>query len=216
MAVGGGDVSTLYYMRWVPYTGPPQSFVNQDVTRDGDWTMVANKNTSDRPSPQISGAEEDLLPPWTPATSSNRATYTVYNEWTLNQSGWVDQYGADILSANLNATHILTLQVNGVIKDTFTTTPNAAAIYWHNITPIVVSSGAVIRVTLQVQLLGNNNMAWLSQATLFATPPIYCSLAQGSKDGGVADATGYGCHVMFIPGTASADWDILAYGGQVG
>src|SRR6516165_10023510 len=81
------------YMRWVPYTGPPQSFLNQDVTRDGDWTMVANKNTSDRPAPQPSAPEEDLLPDtWTPTLQNVRATYIMYNEWTVNTAGWIDQY----------------------------------------------------------------------------------------------------------------------------
>ena len=200
------------YMRWVPYTGPPQTFLKQDVTRDGDWTMVANKNTSDRPSPQASGTEEDLLPAWTPATQSAPATYTVYNEWTLNQGGWIDQYGVDILSQNLGASHTITLRVGGVVKDTFTATPNTAGIYWHDVTPLLVASGAVIRVSLQVTRTGSNS--WFQQAGLFATAPVYCSLAQGSKDGATAGTTAYGCHLLLIPGTYSPDWDVLAFGGS--
>ena len=200
------------YVRWVPYTGPPQTFSKQDMTRDGDWTMVANKNTSDRPSPQASGTEEDLLPAWTPATQSAPATYTVYNEWTLNQGGWIDQYGVDILSQNLGAGHTITLRVGGVVKDTFTATPNTAGIYWHDVTPLLVASGAVIRVTLQVTRTGSNS--WLQQTGLFATAPVYCSLAQGSKDGATAGSTAYGCHLLLIPGTYSPDWDVLAFGGS--
>jgi hypothetical protein len=208
------DLSDVY-MRWVPYTGPPQSFLKQDVTRDGDWTMVANRDTSDRPAPQASGAEEDLLPTWTPTTQSARATYTVYNEWTVNTGGWIDQYGGDVLTQNLNATHTITLQINGVVKDTFTSAPVTAQLYWHDITPVLVPSGAVIRVTVKVTQVSNNLMYWLEQAGLFATAPTYCSLAVGSKDGAAAGTTAYGCHVMFIPGTASPDWDVLAYGGAV-
>jgi hypothetical protein len=201
------------YMRWVPYTGPPQSFLNQDVTRDGDWTMVAHKNTSDRPAPQQSGNEEDLLPIWTPAAPSARATYTVYNEWTLNTAGWVDQYGIDILVQNLGALHTVTFSIAGVTKDTFTSTPNTAGIYWHDITPLIVPSGTVLRVTYQVTLVGNNLMYWHEQAGLFATAPVYCSLAQGSKDGAAQGTTAYGCHCMFIPGSYSPDWDVIAFGG---
>ena len=201
------------YMRWVPYTGPGQSFLRQDLTRDGDWTMVANKGTSDRPGPQATGPEEDLLPSWTPATNSARASYTVYDEWTLSQGGWVDQYGIDVLSQNLSATHTITLAINGVTRDTFTTTPAAAGGYWHNITPIVAPSGSVLRVTLQVQQVSNNLMYWVQQAALFAAAPPYCSQAVGSKDGAAAGTTAYGCHVLFIPGTMSPDWDVVAYGG---
>jgi len=204
-------LSTIY-MRWVPYTGPPQSFLSQDMTRDGDWTMVANKNTSDRPAPQASGAEEDLLPAWVPTTSNANASYVVYNEWTLSQSGWIDQYGTDVLSQNINASHVITLRVNGVIKDTFTATPTSAGIYWHDITPLLVVSGAVLRVTVQVNQ-PPNNLYWHQQTGLFATAPIYCSLAVGSKDGAAAGTTAYGCHLLFTPGVASPDWDVVAYGG---
>src|SRR6516164_6946834 len=56
--------STLNFgqMTWVPYTTLGQAFVPQNLTRDGDWTMVAKTATTDRPAPQPSGAEEDLLP----------------------------------------------------------------------------------------------------------------------------------------------------------
>jgi hypothetical protein len=154
----------------------------------------------------------DLLPAWVPATQSAPATYIVYNEWTLSSAGWIDQYGVDILPANVGATHILTLRVNGVVKDTFTTIPNAAGIYWHDITPIVALSGAVVRVTLQVTRSGSNS--WFQQTGLFATAPTYCSLAVGSKDGATAGTTAYGCHLLFTPGAASPDWDVVAYGGE--
>jgi hypothetical protein len=206
------DLSDVY-MRWVPYTGAGQSFLAQDMTRDGDWTMIANKNTSDRPAPQQSGTEEDLLPIWTPATPSARATYTVYNEWTVNTAGWVDQYGIDIIAQNVGALHTVSFTVGGVVKDTFTSTPNTAGIYWHDITPLIVPSGTVLRVTLQVTQLANNLMYWHEQAGLFGSPPVYCSLAQGSKDGAAKGTTAYGCHCMFIPGTYSPDWDVVAFGG---
>ena len=74
-----GPVGPAGPMLWVPYTGSGQSFAYQNLTRDGDWTMAANKATSDRPAPQATGTEEDLLPPWTPASLNARATYTVYN-----------------------------------------------------------------------------------------------------------------------------------------
>jgi hypothetical protein len=203
-------------MRWVPYTGPPQSFLAHDLTRDGDWTMLANKNTSDRPAPQPTGAETDLLPPWIPLDQNNRATYTVYNEWTLSQGGWIDQYGIDVLAPNVGATHTLTLSVGGVTRDSFTAAPANVGLYLHNITPLVVATGSVVRVTLQVTLVANNQMHWEEQAGLFATAPTYCSQARGSKDGGAQTTTGYGCHAIFIPGTVSPDWDMVAFAGAGG
>jgi hypothetical protein len=199
-------------MRWVPYTGAGQAFLKQDLTRDGDWTMVALNDTTDRPAPQPSGAEEDLLPIWTPATSSNPANYTVYNEWTVNTTGWLTQYGADVLTQNTGKQHAVTLAINGITKDTFTATPNNAGIFWNDITPIVVASGAVIRVTCSVS--GSGSLSWWYQTGLFATPPVYCSLAVGSKDGAAAGTTAYACHALFQPGTKSANWDVVAFGGS--
>ena len=205
--------STGPYMRWVPYVGPPQSFLQGDTTRDGDWTMVANKNTSDRPSPQPTGVEEDLLPPWSPTQSSARASYTVYNEWTLSSPGWISQYGTDVLTQNVGAQHVIKLSINGVVKDTYTGIPSTYGMFWQNITPIVVVSGAIIRVTVIVTIVGNNLMYWDQQAALFASPPTYCSLAVGSKDGAAASSTAYSCHALFTPGTSSPDWNVVAYGG---
>ena len=200
------------YVRWVPYTGPPQSFLNQDMTRDGDWTMVANKNTSDRPAPSASGTEEDLLPSWIPATQSAPPAYTIYNEWTINTAGWIDQYGVDVLTQNAGkATHTISLAVNGVTKDSLTVTPNNAGIFWQNITPLMVLSGNVLRVTAQISQSGNNY--WYQQTGLFATAPTYCSSAVGAKDGATAGTTAYGAHLLFQPGTKSPDWDVVAYGG---
>jgi hypothetical protein len=204
------------YMRWVPYTGPPQSFLNQDCTRDGDWTMIALRNTSDRPAPQQSGPEEDLLPPWIPTTQNIRATYTMYNEWTVNTTGWIDKYGGTVLAQNVNALHTITLNVNGVVKDTFTSTPANPIMYWHDITPILVPSGAVVRVTVKVNQVANNLMYWNEQPGLFATAPTYCSLAVGSMNGAAASSTAYDTHVQFIPGTMSPDWDVVAFGGSAG
>jgi hypothetical protein len=198
-------------MTWVPYTTLGQAFVAQNLTRDGDWTMVANTSTTDRPAPQPSGAEEDLLPAWTPTRQQASGSYIVYNEWTTNTAGWIDQYGVDIIQQNVNKSHIITLRVNGVVRDTFTATPNTAELYWHDITPIVTTSGAVIRVTLQIAGTGSNS--WYQQIGLFATPPVYCSLAQGAKDAGAPGTTAYGCHLLFTPGTASPNWDVVAYGG---
>jgi hypothetical protein len=203
---------TFGQMTWVPYTTFGQSFVTQNLTRDGDWTMVANTSTTDRPAPQSTGPEVDLLPAWTPNRQGAIGTLTIYNEWTINTGGWIDQYGTDIIRQNVGDTHTITLSVNGSIRDTFTAVAANEGIYWHDITPIVVATGSVIRVTLQISATGSNS--WYEQVGLFTTPPVYCSLARGSLNGAVAGTTAYGCHLLFTPGAASPNWDIVAFGGE--
>jgi hypothetical protein len=57
-------------------------------------------------------------------------------------------------------------------------------------------------------------MYWEQQTGLFATLPPYTSSAVGSKDGAAATTTAYACHLLFTPGSASPDWDVVAYGGS--
>jgi hypothetical protein len=224
LAVTGGTTDNLYtidqiagfggigQMTWVPYTTFGQTFLPQNLTRDGDWTMVAKTTTTDRPAPQPSGAEEDLLPSWLPNRQSAVGALVIYNEWTVNVGGWIDQYGVDIIRQNVGDTHAITLSVNGSIRDTFTAIASNEGIYWHNIAPIVVASGAVIRVTLQISATGTNS--WYQQVGLFGTAPVYCSLAVGSLNGAAGGTTAYNCHLLFTPGTVSPNWDIVAYGGE--
>jgi hypothetical protein len=176
--------------------------------------MVARVNTSTRPAPQASGTEEDLLPPWTPVAQSVKATFTVNNEWTLNTGGWIDQYGVDINPQNANAVHVLTLTINGVVKDSLTTTPSVAGMHWQNITPLLVATGTVVRVSVQVTQIGNQAMYYDEAVGFFATLPTYCSSATGWRDAAAPSTTAYDCHCLFIPGTASPDWDVVAYGGS--
>src|SRR6516162_1921611 len=205
---------TLIYgqMTWVPYTTLGQAFVSQNLTRDGDWTMVAKTNTTDRPSPQPSGAEEDLLPAWTPNRQSAVGALTIYNEWTINTGGWIDQYGVDIIRQNVGDTHTISLSVNGSIRDTFTAVAANERIYWHDILPIVVATGSVLRVTLQISATGSNS--WFEQVGLVAAAPVYCSSAVGSLNGAAGGTTAYNCHLRFTPGAASPNWDIVSYSGQ--
>src|SRR6516165_260197 len=188
-------------MTWVPYTTLGQSFLPQNMTRDGDWTMVAKVATTARPAPQPTGPEEDLLPAWTPNRQAAVGALTIYNEWTVNTGGWIDQYGIDVLRQNVGDAHAISLSVNGSVRDTFTAIMPTEELYFHNIAPIVVASGAVIRVTMQISATGSNS--WFEQPGLFSTPPTYCSGAVGSLNGAAAGTTAYNCHVRFTPGTVS-------------
>jgi hypothetical protein len=67
---------------------------------------------------------------------------------------------------------------------------------------------------MQISSTGSNS--WFEQVGLFATAPVYCSLARGSLNGAAAGTTAYSCHLRFTPGTASPDWDIVAFAGAPG
>src|SRR6516225_5005348 len=98
------------------------------------------------------------------------------------------------------------------IRDTFTAVAANEGIYWHDILPIVVATGSVLRVTLQISATGSNS--WFEQVGLFAAAPVYCSSAVGSLNGAAGGTTAYNCHLRFTPGAASPNWDIVSYSGQ--
>ncbi len=68
-------------------------YEKNDVVRDGEWAMIANKDTCDRPAPQpVGDLEVDL--PATPAWADKSFVGTVQSGsiYTFTKSGWVTAY----------------------------------------------------------------------------------------------------------------------------
>lgn len=65
--------------------------ITNDVIRDGDWTMVANTDTTDRPAPQPNGDAKYTIdtdvPPWTSDTSISVVESGQLYEFS--ESGWI-------------------------------------------------------------------------------------------------------------------------------
>lgn len=64
-------------MKWRNLYAPGQ-YYQHDVVRDGEWTMVANKDTTDRPAPQPTGVQSWTIPD-SPAWATNSFLGTVYS-----------------------------------------------------------------------------------------------------------------------------------------
>lgn len=209
------DTETAKRLRWTgPHTIDGKQYYTNDVTRDGEWLMVAVADTTDIPAPQTSGDLDDLLLPWVPTRGSVRATVYMANRWTIADAGWIGYIGMVIEKENLGFTHTGSLQVNGVQVWAIAFKPKAEGTHRLNITPYIVVPGDVVEVAVQVTPPGNENVYWSEQAGLFATPPLHTSLAEGSNDDRVSwTDTAYGIHLSFQPGTKSPDWEILSYMG---
>lgn len=83
--------ATIGVMLWEDAWNPIDSYAQNDVVRDGSWTMVANKATSDRPAPQPSAPAETTLPD-TPLWAINSNVSVVWSGqlYDFTQAGWVD------------------------------------------------------------------------------------------------------------------------------
>ena len=65
-------------------------YVTYDVVRDGEWTMIANKHTSDRPAPQEIGEDEDSVNVDSLFTDSNDTSIVkMVHNFTMTKSGWL-------------------------------------------------------------------------------------------------------------------------------
>ena len=62
-----------------------------DMVRDGEWTMIANKDTTDRPAPQATGAPTFSLPtsPSWDAVQSNTSVVSSGQTYTFTEGGWI-------------------------------------------------------------------------------------------------------------------------------
>ncbi len=81
-------------MHWVPYTLPEQEWRAGDVTRDGQWLMVATNDTNDRPSPTLIGTAGWYTSTTPTQTTVSAIMVTCGNRYTAAQSGVVDRWRA--------------------------------------------------------------------------------------------------------------------------
>jgi len=100
---------------WVD--GP--TYYKNDVVRDGDWTMVANKQTTDAAAPQDQGQPHTSPPSgtaWT--TASYTGVVKMITHFTTNQSGWFKQLR--VRTASWDADTVTRITVWNVTDDTLT------------------------------------------------------------------------------------------------
>lgn len=78
------------YLRWPVTEWVPDEYTVNDVVRDGDWLMVANKTTSDRPAPQQNGDPDTVLPDAPPfATQANLSVVYSGHRYIFTEPGWL-------------------------------------------------------------------------------------------------------------------------------
>lgn len=82
------DVTDLDRVRWM---GPwlSQAYAENDMVKDGDWTSVANKATSDRPAPQPDGPPENSIGD-TFTQDSDISIVKMVHEYTILQDGFLE------------------------------------------------------------------------------------------------------------------------------
>ena len=90
-----------------------------EVVRDGDWTMVANKVTSERAAPQPNGEPDFALPdaPTWDATQSNTSVVVSGHTYEFTETGWIRKIRVWVptLSATTHYRFILVDETNALV-----------------------------------------------------------------------------------------------------
>lgn len=149
------------------------TYGENDVIRDGDWTMVANKETSDRPAPQSLGAPENSVDPSaTFTTASDSSIIKMVHNFTLKKSGWFEQLRVRVPFWDLDS--VTRVTVLNVTENIFKVVNN----------PILTSDAWVVVLSEStIALTGSQYEIWLE---------YYNSSDAGNIDGSWSSFIGVG------------------------
>jgi hypothetical protein len=120
---------------------------------DDGWTMVANKQTSERASPQPTGAEFYLYQGTSPAAAVTAKQIIFGNKYTFGKSGYLNGYRIYAVSGNVYAVSSVQYPSEGPAIFTPILTFTATTTGWTEITtvPVIIFEGTVFDLFAVVQ-----------------------------------------------------------------
>lgn len=84
------------------------TYQKNDVVRDGDWTMIANKQTDDRPAPQAIGSPAFVYTGTIGSDSLSAKQIIVGTRYTFDRGGIITGYRVNVVTGN----HYIVFSVN--------------------------------------------------------------------------------------------------------
>ena len=86
------------------------AYLTDDMVKDGDWTMVATVDTSDRAAPQTTGSSEHAIDPnQALITASNSSVVRMVHRFTMLKTGWIQQVQVRVPFWDLDSVSRITL-----------------------------------------------------------------------------------------------------------
>ena len=134
------------------YTGG--TYNKNEVVRDGEWTMVANKDTSDQPAPQPVGDSYYLYAEGNEVSTSVTAKQVVYGtRLTTTTRGFLNGYKLKVVSGQsysvFTVTDPLTLPVETEINSF---TAGTTGWVYFNVTPLLLTDGVDFDLCVRVSV----------------------------------------------------------------
>jgi len=137
-------------------------YVTNDMARDGDWLMVANKPTSDRPAPQPNGEVEHDTIDGTFLPSQYTGIVSMEHTYTMLQAGWIKslsikvptytpEYMSRVIVTNVTNNEV-TVYDNPILKGG----------EWVSLKTATVTTTIGAQFKVKLELYSNENSAVLS------------------------------------------------------
>lgn len=149
-------------MNWRNVYDEGMEYELYDVARDGEWTMVANKTTTDRPAPQPNGDPEYSMDEG-PSFGTQNNTSVIYSGhlYTITEGGWIRTIRVWVpsLSATTNYRFIVINETDpaNLIIRTYEE-PVLVAGQWNIIAvgSFIVTAGVKIRIVIDALNTGSS------------------------------------------------------------
>ena len=156
-------------------------YAKDSVVRDGIWTMIANKITSDRPAPQPSSPPEFALPDNPAWVVEDDVSVVISGQtYTFTADGWVDNLRVWVPTVTSDYSYRLLVaditNPSAPILDVYELTDLAAG-QWNIVLSNhrIITSGRVFRIGLKTTNSSSNTVwthPWLNAGvTLIGAPP---------------------------------------------
>ena len=86
------DINPHGTSRWQSPYVVGNDYKKDDLVKDGDWTMIANKDTNDRAAPQPLGPEFNIYDGASPTTQNTAKQVVFGNRYTFDQAAYINGY----------------------------------------------------------------------------------------------------------------------------
>jgi len=159
--VSQGDGSGIWSPRvegaitWSNTWIPDKEYSSNTMVRDGVWTMIANKNTYDKPAPVEVGVQEEGLPvDPTFVESSHTAIIVSGNKYVFSKSGWIQEVRIKVpaVSNDINyKLYNITIDSSGNVITSEIPLPSLTASVWTTVAigSTLINAGKEIALLLQ-------------------------------------------------------------------
>ena len=209
------------YMEWLG-DWVQQTYLKQQVVRDGDWTMVALIETADRAAPTTVGAPEySVVPDPIFPELSNVSLVKSGQTYTFTEDGWLENIRVWVPEILDHSFRVILEDVTNSVTREITLgpiTPDA----WNVVTEgnAFVQAGNVFKITLETSHDTGGAAEYVEHTTFWSAPgsPLWAAAVGHLSFGGTPEAgkdnAAYGIDVQFQQALISPDWDVVASTGN--